>query len=477
MPSNNFAQLRHDSRYVVFGTALLQVFLVATPIYFVPQVFWAVPALALALGFFLFSVERTLWLLLIVTIALPASLLSGLVLPGGLRLQEGFLLLACFFALIDWVYRRDLSLLHTAADRPVLCFLLVVVFSIAVGFLHGNSASVIWRDARFPLYFIAFFLVTNFVSKQSILRRYAPMLVLLGLLVALEYVLEFVGAIDLSVGDRFVRVARLQGMVLPLALLLVVSQLVFAPQRWGKPLLLALFFPIGLAFVLTVGRSMWASFAIGLFCIGYMHSRLRGGGGGRWRAVLLILMILVLLVGTVFFFQRFTGAAIGAHVFERSRSLVEYEENVHVLGRLFSYAVALESIVQHPIIGNGQGATLMLLNFDEEMLRFEWTRAWTVDNLYLTILLKMGLLGFATFFWMYIRSMRLAWRAFHDSDNADARAFCAAAFAMLAGLLALGIGNAAMINGRFALVYAALFALVAVVAKGVVEEKNDAQTR
>jgi len=473
MPSISLTQLRPDSRYILVAAVLLQTLLVAAPIYFVPQIFWAVPALALALGFFLFSVERTLGLLLIVTIALPASMLSGLVLPGGLRLQEGFLLLACFFAMIDWVYRRDLSLVHTAADKPVLSFLLVVVFSIAVGFLHGNSVSVIWRDARFPLYFITFFLVTNFVSAQSALRRYAPLLVLLGLLVALEYVLEFVGAIDLSVGESFVRVARLQGMVLPLALLLVVAQLVFAPQRWGKPLLLALFFPIGLAFVLTVGRSMWASFAIGLVCIGYMHSRLRGGGS-RWRAVLLISLVLALLVGTVFFFQRFTGAAIGAHVFERSRSLVEYEENVHVLGRLFSYAVALEAIVQHPIIGNGQGTTLMLLNFDEEMLRFEWTRAWTVDNLYLTILLKAGLLGFLTFFWMYARSMRLAWRAFHESKDPDARAFCAGVFAMLMGLLALGIGNAAMVNGRFALVYATLFALVAVVAKAALEEKADA---
>ena len=222
MSSFSVTELRPDNRYLLVCAGLLQIVLVATPIYFAPQVFWAVPALALALGFFLFSVERTLWLLLIVTIALPASLLASLVLPGGLRLQEGFLLLACFFALIDWVYRRDLRILHTAADGPVLAFLLVVVFSVAVGFLHGNSVSVIWRDARFPLYFITFFLVTNFVDAESALRRYAPLLVLLGLLVALEYVLEFVGAIDLSVGDSFVRVARLQGMVLPLALLLLV---------------------------------------------------------------------------------------------------------------------------------------------------------------------------------------------------------------------------------------------------------------
>ena len=211
------------------------------------------------------------------------------------------------------------------------------------------------------------------VSGRSALRYYVPLLVALGLVVAVEYVLEFVGAIDLSVGERFVRVARLQGMVLPIALLLVVSELVFAPRRWGRPLLLLLFIPIGLAFVLTVGRSMWAVFLIGLVCIAYMNGRLRGGDS-RWRSAALVVAVLALLAGTVFSFQRFTGASIGAQVFERSRTLVEYEENVHVLGRIFSYAVALEASAEHPLLGHGQGKTLMLLNFNEDMLRFDWTR-------------------------------------------------------------------------------------------------------
>jgi len=279
-------------------------------------------------------------------------------------------------------------------------------------------------------------------------------------------VLEFVGAIDLSVGERFVRVARLQGMVLPIALLLVVSELIFAPRRWGRPLLLLLFIPIGLAFVLTVGRSMWAVFLIGLVCIAFMNGRLRGGNS-RWRSAALVVALLALLVGIVFSFQRFTGASIGAQVFERSRTLVEYEENVHVMGRIFSYAVALEASAEHPLLGHGQGKTLMLLNFNEEMLRFDWTRAWTIDSLYLTILVKMGVLGLIGFFWMYGRIMKLAWHAFHQSNNPHVRSFCAASFALLVGMLALGIGNASMINGRFALVYAILFGMVAVIAREV----------
>ena len=127
--------------------------------------------------------------------------------------------------------------------------------------------------------------MSYFVSGRSALHYYVPLLVVLGLVVAAGYVLEFVGAIDLSVGERFVRVARLQGMVLPIALLLVVSELVFAPRRWGRPLLLLLFIPIGLAFVLTVGRSMWAVFLIGLVCIAFMNAACAAGtvAGDRQR--------------------------------------------------------------------------------------------------------------------------------------------------------------------------------------------------
>ena len=101
------------STLLLWGAVCAQVVLIVGPIYLVGSMFWAVPICFLDLSLHLFSVERTLPLLLAVTVALPSTVLSDLVLPGGVRLQEAFILLACFFALIDWVYRRHLlSLIH-----------------------------------------------------------------------------------------------------------------------------------------------------------------------------------------------------------------------------------------------------------------------------------------------------------------------------------------------------------------------------
>ena len=448
---------------LLLASISIQICLIIFPIAFLSEQFWIVPLSVTGLCLLVFSVERTVLLMLVMTIVVPASILSDFIFPGGFRLQEVMLLIALLFGMIDWVFLRQFEVRRTEIDMAVSYFLLIVVLSIGVGYIHGNASTVIWRDARFPLYYVVFFLVTQFLDREIILRRIVPLIIFSGIVVALEYVLEFVGAIDLSVGDRFVRVARLQGMILPLALLLIVAELTFSTKRWSKSVLVFVFVPVGLAFVLTVGRSMWAAFAIGLISIGFMHfqtSRVR-----RWRSILLVGSVIVFLAAIVMSFQRFTGASIGAQIFERSRTLVQFEENVHVLGRIFSYGEAWEEISNHPIIGHGQGKTLMLLNYSEELRRFEWVKAWTVDSLYLTILLKMGFLGLIVFLWMYGCTLLIAWRTFKSTDDARTRSFCCAAFSTLVGLSVLGIGNASLINGRFALVYAFIFGCVAVISR------------
>lgn len=77
---------------------------------------------------------------------------------------------------------------------------------------------------------------------------------------------------------------------------------------------------------------------------------------------------------------------------------------------------------------------------------------------------------------MYGRIMKLAWYAFDRTEDPQVRSFCASSFALLMGMLALGIGNASMINGRFALVYAILFGMVAVIAREVSDGEGLART-
>jgi hypothetical protein len=317
---------------------------------------------------------------------------------------------------------------------------------------------------RYLFYYATFFLVTNFVDRRAALNLFAPALVLCGFAVGVEYILEFLGAIDLSMGTRFVRVVRLQGIVLPLAILLVANQFIHNPGRYGRPLLVAVMLPIGLAFVLTVGRGMWVGVGVGLLCSALLrHFSLPPAARSAWKPTLLVGVVLVVLVGTAVLFQRFTGAAIGAHAFERSLTIVDYQRNAPILARLLSYGTTLEAIAAHPLLGHGQGATVNIMSLDPDTHLPEMITAATVDSLYLALWWKMGLAGLLAFVWLYWRVGQRAWSAFKVSRDPQVRVFAAGALAVMAGMAVLGLSDASMAMSRFALVFACFFGMVVVV--------------
>ncbi len=456
------------NRTLIALLCLGQLLLIGLPLLWTIEYALVATGATLLLGAMLFSVQRTLLILLFLNIVLPSQVLARLILPGGLRFEEALFIVALVFAFIDLIYRRNLRWSPSPADTPVLIFLAATAFSTLVGLLHDNSTSLILRNVRFPFYYAVFFLATNFIDRRAALRLFLPALLLAGLAVSFEYILEFVGAIDLSTGDRFVRVARLHGIILPTALLLAINLLVHLPDlpRRHRLLLSLALLPMGLAFVLTVGRAMWGAFAVGLVATIWLRYGIQTANKRNlWRAALLVGALLLALMATVLLFQRLTGSAISAHALERSKSYVNFDSDLHVMGRLASYAIALEAIARHPVLGNGQGTSLEVPLFDEESMSYQMWSAWDLDSLYLTLWLKMGLIGLAAFAWMALRILRLAYRLFRSGRDGPQRALAAGIVAALLSMATLGLADGALINGRFTLVFGLLFGLVAILAQ------------
>ena len=411
----------------------------------------------------LFSPRRTLAVLLVATAALPVHLLDATRLPLGLRPWEILLLAGVLFALIDLAAFDRWRLRRTSADGLVAAFLLLALLSGAVGLWHGNEA--VLRNLRYPLYYGVFFLVLCAARPGDGARLFAPLVVLAGVVVSAEYLLEFLGAIDPAVGERFVRVSRRQGIVLPVAMLLLANGFVHDPRRWRRPLVVALFLFIGLGFAITLGRGMWAAFGLGLLVTVWLWHRGQPAAGRRaWKAALLAAGVVAALVLTALAFQRLTGAALSAHAVERSRTFLDVSRDVQVVGRVLGYASAWEEILEHPFLGGGQGATLTAWSFNPGSGRFETWRAWTVDSLYLTLWLKMGLAGLLLFPWLCLHVGRRALGLCRGADP-PTRAFAAGCVATLAAMGLLGVSDGSMMNGRFALLFGTLFGLVMVAGK------------
>lgn len=453
-----------DNRWLLALAVVVQVLLIAVPALWNVQLVWLLSGLVIAAGFALFSTRRTLLVLLVVTIALPGSVLSRLVLPGGLRLQETLLVMATCFVVIDWLYWRRLNYSTSLVDWPVAGFVLVALLSAGVGVAAGNLSTVILRDLRFPLYYGVVFLVTQSADTDATLRRFAPGVVLAAAVVSVEYVLEFAGAIELSGGGRFTRVARLQGIALPVALLMLVNQFIHDPRRYGRGPLVAAFIPISLAFVLTVGRGMWLAFAFGMLATILLWHWSRPVEQRRvWHAFLLVAGLASVIGLTALLFQRATGSAIVAYALERSLTFVDFTRDVQFLGRLSSYILTVEQIMERPLLGSGQGATLPFMVFNEESHRFAVHDSWTVDNLYLALLWKMGIPGLLAFGWMMLRGAHLALQVFSRSREPAVRAFGGGMVAVAVGMAVLGMSDSSTVSSRFAVVFGILLGLVAVV--------------
>ena len=137
------------STSLLWVAVCVQVALIVGPIYFVGSMFWAVPICFLVLSFLLFSVERTLPLLLAVTVALPSTVLSDLVCPVVCVYKRLF---SC------WpVFRLNrLGLSPPSAHnshagrwaRPVLSP--VTCLSVGIGYLYSNEVKRYMAGRSFP---------------------------------------------------------------------------------------------------------------------------------------------------------------------------------------------------------------------------------------------------------------------------------------------------------------------------------------
>lgn len=466
----------HSARLLAL-VCLAQVLLVLTPALWTPAHVLLVTGAVIAAGAVAFNVRRTLVVLILVTVALPVHLIDSTRLPLGLRPEEIVLAAGIGFALIDLVYRHSLSFVRVRDGGLVALFLMVAALSMLVGLYHGHEPSVVLRNGRYAFYYAAFFLAVQAVDARTAVRLFVPVFILAGLAVSAEYILEFIGAVDLTAGSRFVRLGRRQGVFLPVALLLLANVFIHDPRRWGRAVPLALFLFMGVAFALTLGRGMWVAFALGLgVTVWLRESGLPVGRRRLWRAALIGLALLAVLLGAILFFQQLTGSAISAHAVERSRTFVDYTRDVQVLGRILNYATALEAIAEHPLVGNGQGITLTAYSFDPDAGRFGTWTSWTVDSLYLTLWLKMGLAGLLVFVALCVQVLSHTHAAFHRSPDPSTRAFAAAGTAIVLSMLVLGLSDGSMINGRFSMVFAVLFGLLARVASSVESGRHTSGT-
>ena len=358
-----------------------------------------------------------------------------LILPMDLKFAEGLFLAVLFLALLTALKDR-VALPPTRLDRPISLFLALVVFSCGVGIYLGHSVSQLLRDVRYPLYYGLFFVVTAFFPRGKH-QTFLNVIILIAFIVGVEYLIEFMSLINLSISGTFERVARVEGLLLPIGTLILGVAWLYAPGRHIRLVGGIALIPIALAFVLTVGRGMWISAGTGFFALGFLYLRDRQRIGLKNAWVIAGVPLMVIAMGLVF--QAVTQTGVMAVAARRLARIQTFEEDHSISGRLVSYQNALTKIERRPVMGGGHGETVTFPVVKTAVPHIAILGA--VDNVYLTILLRMGVVGLAAFLWIYLRGLRLAYRLFQHSDQGDTRFFAASFFAVYSALLVYGMAD------------------------------------
>jgi O-antigen ligase len=173
-------------------------------------------------------------------------------------------------------------------------------------------------------------------------------------------------------------------------------------------------------------------------------------------------MIPLVIFGTGTLFEKITGAGLGSMAVRRLQGAVQLEGGGETLvGRLIAYGVAVERIRERPVLGGGHGATVTYLRADETGSYTYMFTSGKVDNLYLTLMMRMGVVGLVAFLWVFARGLKLAFRLFRRTESVHRRLIGASFFAVYAAMLVYGMVDSTMIGNRLIFFHAIFLGLLA----------------
>ena len=287
------------------------------------------------------SVPRATLFLIFASTVIPGYISEEFLrLPMDFKFAEGLFMAVMFLALLSALKDR-VSLSRTALDRPVTVFLILVILSCAIGLYLGHSTSRLLRDVRYPLYYGLFFIVTTFLRRGQH-AGFFYFLILIASIIGMEYLVEFMSSINLSISGQFHRVARTEGLLLPVGTLLIGTVWLYASGRNVRLIGGLALIPIGLAFILTVGRGMWFSAAAGFLALAFIYFRDPQRIGLRRAWVIVSVPLIVLGIGATF--QALTDTGVGSAAARRLARVQSFEQDHSISSRLISYRVALTAL-------------------------------------------------------------------------------------------------------------------------------------
>jgi len=351
--------------------------------------------------------------------------------PISLHITDVLLLYLLTLVLIKALLVPGFKIVRTPLDAPLMWFYLAVVLSAIFAIAQSSvGTNFVLRRLRTLTNYLGFFVVTQLIRDRRQLTVLMKGLFVIAVLASL--------AILVQVIDPSVQVVRARSPELVTAgqasagvlrtfsqadrliyvmLLVSVCSLTLGNGGLRPALEFARAGILGIGLFLTFQRNYWLTMLSMLVLLGVLISWPQRFRILRWGIVgLVVVVLLVSFSGGAL--DRYVGAAFDRLVWGMRSETLAQDSSTQM--RVMETEYAVQSILQHPLLGIGLGSLYRPPVEDDGYWRPEDPSIglrWYMHNAYLWVWTMMGLMGFIPFIWLYASFLRRGftrWRRIGD---------------------------------------------------------------
>ncbi len=333
----------------------------------------------------------------------------------NIRLEDILLGIMLFSYLAKMAIHKELGVfLRTPLNRPIFLYILLCLFSTALGALFGNvrPASGILYLIKYTEYFIVYFMVVNHLRTRDQIKRFTFVFLVTGIIVCLYaiYHIQILDRVSTPFETETGGAANTLGGYL-VFLIAICSGLAMSARkirpRSGYLLLILLVLP-PLAYAKS--RGAYLSLVPIFFVLFFL---------GRHKKFLTVLLLAALVTWPILLpgdiVERVKSTFIPGGVYE---SVAGMQLDYSASARIEGYREALAGWLKRPLFGHG-------------ITGFKF-----IDGMYFRTLVELGIVGISVFFWLLWTVFRESYQAFKSSRgdpylNGLALGFLAGFFGLL----------------------------------------------
>jgi hypothetical protein len=381
----------------------------------------------------------------------------GLPLVYDWKIAYVVFILLIFFWLI-YLSRNQENVMFNQMDLSVFLFIVIIIFSHIHGVINQYGILKVLSDGSHPPFYLAYFIFILSPLKKHV-RLFYRFLLICSVVISLQFLYAFAQFQTLLLLHRIVsRHIHLAQFAIPF----ILTTLIYTTSRKEK-IIYAILLPLPiLAVIFSQQRALYASTVLTiLFYIGlFLYTRRNWIINNIKKTIFVSIPVILSIFLLFLIFQLTTGGRFLLTLYFRFYVFLNFQQigfDTSWRIRWSEIANVLDNFRNFWLFGQGFGA------FVVSRARFEVQS--TLDNAYVYLLWKTGIVGLTSFLYMHFVFFRRGFMTLRKKIISEDRIYLITAMTNTAGLMLIAFSNCSIAFYRFIFIWASLFACVEIIAR------------